>query len=107
MSESKLDGEGGVDKGKYGRESDKEGVLGIQGCSEDVIDSLNGLFHWQMEDYELPYGCNMLQVDKEPDENECLPTYGEYTEGDAPVNETPAHRFDMTKRRNQSGTKSS
>ena len=42
------------DEGKQRMEPDQEGVLRLEGGSmDDDLDSLNGLFHWQMEDYEL------------------------------------------------------
>lgn len=82
-------------EGRDNMEPNNEGVFELDGCSEDDICSLNGLFHWQMEDYELSQ-CNMLQIE-EPEENRFLPVYREYTEGDAPLNEAPTHEFDMVK----------
>lgn len=49
----------GVDEGKRAMELNDKGVLELEGCSEDDMDSMNGLVHWQMEDYEL-FQCNML-----------------------------------------------
>lgn len=94
-SESESD-EDDTDEGKEGREPDDEGILGIQACSEDETDSLRGLFHWQMEDYELLYGCNMLGIEG-PDMNEFPPEYEQYKEGDVPVDDAPAHQFDKSK----------
>ena len=72
---SDSEGEGGEDdEGKKRMEPDEEGVLRLEGgSSEDDLDSLNGLFHWQMEDYELFPSYNMLRVDKDKKEegNEC------------------------------------
>ncbi len=37
-------------------EPNEEGILRLEGgSSEDNLDSLNGLFHWQMEDSELSF----------------------------------------------------
>ena len=42
------------DKGKKQIEPDEEGVLWLEGgLKDDDLDSVNRLFHWQMEDYEL------------------------------------------------------
>ena len=71
------------DEGKKRMEPDEEGVLRLEGgSSEDDLDSLNGLFHWQMEDYELFPSCNMLRVDKgkKGEGNEC-PKEHKKTEG--------------------------
>lgn len=44
-------------------EPDDEGALELEGCSEDETSSLVGLFHWQMEDYEVFHlECHMLQI---------------------------------------------
>ena len=84
---SDSEGEGGEDdEGKKRMEPDEEGVLRLEGGSnEDDLDSLNGLFHWQMEDYELFSSCNMLRVDKGEKEgrNECPKKYREAKEGKA------------------------
>ena len=46
-----------------GMELDEEGVLRFRECLEDDTSSLNGLFHWQMGDYEVFHvECNMLEV---------------------------------------------
>lgn len=50
-----------------------------------------------MEDYELLYGCNVLEIEEEPNENEFPPEYGQYKEGDAPVDDAPAHQFEKSK----------
>lgn len=57
-------------------EPNKQGILEIETHSDDDLESLNGLFHWQMEDYEV-FSCNMLQVD-EGNEKQTFPL--EYTE---------------------------
>ena len=50
-SDSESDGESD-DEGKRRMEPDEEGVLRLDGGSnDDDLDSVNGLFHWQMEDY--------------------------------------------------------
>ncbi|XP_059074059.1 uncharacterized protein LOC131874570 [Cryptomeria japonica] len=90
-SESEGDqlGEGG--DGRRMEPSD-EGVLEFEARSGDDRDFLNGLFHWQMGDYELfTSSCNVLSIKEEPDI--FPPEYGEYKEREALVNETSAHRF--------------
>ena len=53
------------DKGKRRMEPDEGGVLRLEGGSnDDDLDSVDGLFHWQIEDYELFPSCNMLRVDE-------------------------------------------
>lgn len=76
-------------------EPDDEGVLELEGCSEDEVGSLNGLFHWQMEDYEVFHpACHMLQIEEVPKEKDMFPPeYREYKEGVAQVNDTPVHQF--------------
>ena len=75
-----LDSEGegeSDDEGKRIMEPD-EGVLRLEGGSnDDDLDSVNGLFHWQIEDYELFPSCNMLRVDEgeKKEENECPKEY--------------------------------
>ena len=67
-------------------EPNEEGVLRLEGGStDDDLDSVNSLFHWQMDDYELFLSCNMLRVNKGKTEegNECLKEYREAEEGKA------------------------
>ena len=66
-------------------EQDDEGVLRLEGGSNDDLDLVNGLFHWQIEDYELFPSCNMLKVDEadKTKENECPKEYREAKEGKA------------------------
>ena len=48
------DSKGEEDEGRQCLEPDQEGVLRLEGGSiDDDLDSVSGLFHWQMEDYEL------------------------------------------------------
>lgn len=63
-SESKLeDEELGIDEGRKGMEPNDEGVLELEDCSKDEKSSLNGLFHWQIEDYEVFSSmCKFLQA---------------------------------------------
>ena len=71
------------DEGKKRMEPD-EGVLRLeQGSNEDDLDLVNGLFHWQIEDYELFPRWNMLRVDEgeKEEENECSKEYREAEEG--------------------------
>lgn len=56
----------GEDEGKKQMEPDEKGVLQLEGGSKDNdLDSVNGLFHWQMEDYELFQSCNILTMEEE------------------------------------------
>ena len=84
-SNSKSEGESD-DEGKRRMELDEEGILRLEGGSnDDDLDSVNGLFHWQIEDYELFPSCNMLRVDEgeKTEENECPKEYREAEEGKA------------------------
>ena len=75
-----------------------DGVLRLEGGStDDDLDSVNGLLHWQMEDYELFSSCNMLGVAKDKGRNEFSKEYNELKEGEAQVDETPAHTFSKDK----------
>ena len=61
---SNLEGEGD-EKGKKRMEPNGEGILRLEGGSNvDDLDSVNGLLHWQMEDYELFLSCDMLGVEE-------------------------------------------
>ena len=63
------------------------------GSTDDDLDSLNGLFHWQMEDYELFQSYNVLTVE-EGHKNDGFPReFTKVKEGDASLDETPAHAF--------------
>lgn len=103
-SASESGGESDDDERKL-MEQDEEGVLEIGSCSEDETSSLNGLFHWQMEDYEVFHpDCNMLQVkegeaeeDKGSTNETFPPEYREYREGMAELDVTPAHKFEQNK----------
>ena len=56
---------GGDDEGKKRMELDEKGVLRLEGGSNEYnLDSVNEIFHWQMEDYELFPSCNMLGVEE-------------------------------------------
>ena len=82
------------DDEKQRMEPDKEGVLQLEGGStDDDLDSVNGLLHWQMEDYELFPSCNMLGVGEEKGRNEFPKQYSELKDGEAQVDETAAHVF--------------
>ena len=75
-------------------EPDEEGVLKLGEYLEDDTDSLKGLFHWQMGDYEVfQADCNMLQIQES--EERYLEGYTEYKEGITALNTTPAHIFDQ------------
>lgn len=73
---------------------DAEGILKLGGCySKDDIDSLNRLFHWQQEDYEMfSPSCNVLSVDEE-EPDKYPPKYREYKAGEATMDTIPAHQF--------------
>lgn len=91
-----FEGEEGDDEGKKRIEPDGEVVLKLDGGSDDDLDSLNGLVHWQIEDYELFPSCHMLGVEETNNEEEKseFPTkYRELKEGEAPMDETPPHTF--------------
>ena len=75
-------------------EPDHEGVLRLEGGStDDDLDSINGLFHCQMEDYELFHNCNVLTVEEGHSANEFPKEFTEIKEGDVPLDVTPAHTF--------------
>lgn len=95
-SSSESDSKGENDQRDEGRdemEPNSEGVLRLGEYAKDDADSLNSLFHWQIEDYELfQPTCNVLSIEEVP---ETFPSeYGEYNEGDAKVSEVPIHKFD-------------
>ena len=72
------------DKCKKKMELNEEGVLRLEGGSkDDDLDLVNGLFHWQMEDYELFLSYNMLRVDEgeKRKKKECPKEYREAKEG--------------------------
>ena len=70
VASSDLEGGGeSDDKGKRRMEPD-EGVMRLGGSNDDDLDSVKGLFHWQIEDYELFPSCNMLRVDEGEKEEE-------------------------------------
>ena len=71
-----------------------EGILELEECSGDDTCSMNGLFHWQMEYYEL-FHSYMLSI-KEPEGEELFPPeFVEYKEGNVEINESLAHRFEV------------
>lgn len=81
-SDSESDGESD-DEGKRRMEPDEGGVLRLEeGSNDDDLDSVNGLYHWQIEDYELFPSCNILRVDEgeKTEENECPKEYKEADE---------------------------
>lgn len=51
-------------------EPNEEGELRLEKFSKDDTSSLNGLFYWQMGDYEVFHAeCNMLEIqDSESEE---------------------------------------
>ena len=77
--------EGKSDDERKRRMEPDEGVLRLGGSNDDDLDSVNGFFHWQIEDYELFPSCNMLRVNEgeKREENECLKEYREAKEGKA------------------------
>lgn len=93
-SEFKSDGEHRTDEGRAHMDPNDEGVLELEECSGDETSSLNGLFHWQMEDYEL-FHSYMLGIEEPKDEEEVFPPeFVENKEGNAEINECPAHCFE-------------
>ena len=82
-------------------EPNEEGTLKLEeGSDDDDLDSVNGLFHWKMEDYELFSSCHMLGVDEGSmgdEKNEFSTEYREVKEGEAPIDETPTHTFSNEK----------
>lgn len=66
LASSRSESDGGesyTDEGRKSMEPNDEGVLELESCSDNETNSLNGLFHWQMEDYEVFHQeCNMLQM---------------------------------------------
>lgn len=95
---SNSDGEGD-DEGREQMEPDEEGVLRLEGgSSDDNLDSVNGLFHWQIEDYELFPSCNMLGVEEgnNREETKFLKEYQE-VQGETQMDKTPAHEFNEEK----------
>ena len=96
-----LDSEGeGANEGRDRMEPDDEGVLQLEGgSSDDDLDSVNGFFHWQMEDYELFPSCNILggEEGNDEEENKFPADYQEVKEGEANIDETPAHECSTEK----------
>ena len=60
---------------------------------DDDLDSVNGLYHWQIEDYELFQSCNVLTIEEGHSVDEFPRKFTEMKEGDAPLDVTPAHKF--------------
>lgn len=97
-SESKFGKESrGRDEGQEQMEPNDKGVLELERCLEDDLDSLNGLCHWQMEDYKLFQSYNMLGVEGMDAEEDFPPEFREYKEGEARVNESLAPNFEAGK----------
>ena len=79
-------------------EPDEEGVLRLEGGSKDNdLDLVNGLFHWQMEDYELFQSCNILTIGEERNEDKFSKEFREIKEGNTQLDEKPAHVFNKEK----------
>ena len=94
-----LDSEEEEDEGKQRMEPDQEGVLRLDGGSiDDDLDSVNGLFHWQMEDYELFHSCNVLTIEEGLAPNKYPKEFTEVKEGEALLDVTPAHTFSEGKK---------
>ena len=76
------------------------------GSTDDDLDSVNGLFHWQIEDYELFPSCNMLRVDKGKKEegNECPKEQKEAKEGKAVTAEAEGKNTQYEPRRRKDST---
>lgn len=96
-SDSEGEGESG-DEGKKRMEPNEEGVLRLEGgTTDDDLDSVNGLLHWQMEDYEVFPSCNVLGIEEKNAGNEFPNEYFELKEGEVKVDETPGHTFSEEK----------
>lgn len=64
-SSSNSESDEGGDEGKRSMEPNDKGVLEL----EDDTDSMDGLFHWQMSDYELFLpSSNVLEIEEDPNE---------------------------------------
>lgn len=78
-----------------GVEPNERGVLRLGECSEDETSSLNGLFHWQVRNYEVfQPECNILQIQEAEFEERYPEVYKEYKEGTATLRKTLAHIFE-------------
>lgn len=74
-----------------GMELDNEGLLRLGECSNDETSSLNGLFHWQVGDYEVFHTeYNIFQIQESQSEERYPEGYTEY-KGAATL--IPAHIF--------------
>lgn len=92
---SDSDSEGNTVREKGEIEPNGEGVLRLGNCSEDETSSLSGLFHWQMDDYEiLQPECNVLEILELGNDGTYPPQFAEYEEGGVEVDSTPAHQFE-------------
>lgn len=67
------------------------------GSKDDDLDSVNRLFHWQMEDYELFQSCNILTIEEERNRDGFPKEFREIKEGNAQLDETPTHVFNKEK----------
>ena len=75
-------------------ELDQEGVLRLEGGSmDDDLDSVNDLFYMQMEDYELFQNYDILTIEEGHNGDEFPKEFREIKEGDALLEESPAHVF--------------
>lgn len=63
------------------------------GSTDDNLDSVNDLFHSQMEDYELFQSCNVLTIEEGHSGDGFPSEFTEIKEGDASLDETPTHVF--------------
>ena len=81
---SDSEGEGkNDDEGKMRMEPDDEGVLRLEGGStDDDLDSVNGLLHWQMEYYEVFPSCNILSIEEGKEGHEFPKEYSELKKGE-------------------------
>ena len=102
------DSEGEEDEGMQCLEPDQEGVLRLEGGStdDDDLDSVSGLFHWQMEDYDLFPSCNMLRVDegKKEEGNECPKEHREAEEGKAVTGEVEGKNIQYEPKKRKDST---
>lgn len=91
--EFESDGEHQMDELRTCMDSDDVGILELEECSGDDTCSMNGLFHWQMEDYEL-FHSYMLGIEELEGEEVFPLEFVEYKEGNVTINESSTHRFE-------------
>lgn len=83
-----------MDEGRARMDLTDEGILELEECSGDDTSSMNRLLHWQMDGYEL-FHSYMLGIEEPEGEKEAFPLeFVKYKDGNAKINESPAHHFE-------------